>query len=83
MNLWENSQWVDWYNSRPDAIKEAIQGWPPDVAYKVHGGLFPAFIHSYDLEQDGSVTMKMDIQSLLLPRRVFGVKGADLERFAL
>lgn len=76
--MWDNEEWMEWFNARPPAIQALIRERPPSVPYRVSGGAFPGWIHSYDEEESGGVSMKVDIESPLFPRRVFGLKPEDL-----
>ena len=76
-NLWENQDFLDWYNSRPPIIQNLIKKFPPNKYYKVQGGMFKGRLYSYS--EDG--TMTVDIDSPIMPRRVFGLKPEDLEEW--
>lgn len=77
-SIWDNEEFMEWFNSRPVRIQAAIRYRPPDKRYRVNDGPFPAMIHSYNIDENDEVTMKVDVLSPLMPRRVFGVHMKDL-----
>lgn len=68
----------DWYNSRPKPIRDFFDKCPPWQLYKVHNGTFPGRIISYDEERDGTISCKVEIDSPLMPRTVFGLRPEHL-----
>lgn len=68
----------EWLAARPDAVREIARQCPPGY-YRVHGGAFRGRLHSYDENEDGTVTMKVEIECPLMPRMVFGLTPDDLE----
>ena len=77
--LWDNAEFMEWFNSRPEKIQAAIRACPPWQFYRVQGGIFQGQIYGYDEEDDGSVSMKVDINAFPFGRRVFGLKPSHLE----
>ena len=78
-SLWDNPEFMEWFNARPEKIQALIRQCPPDREYRVQGGAFPGRIYSYDEEEGGGVSMKVNIESPLFPRTVFGLKPEHLE----
>lgn len=77
-SLWDDEEWMDWFNERPPAIQALIRQFPPNKPYRVGEGAFPALIYSYDEEKSGGVSMTVQIESPFFPRQVFGVKPEGL-----
>ena len=79
-DIFDNPEFLEWFDKRPSAIKEVIRKCPPDIEYSLSGP-FPVTIHSYDENEDGSITLKVDVHSPFLARRVFGVKPESLKPY--
>jgi len=77
-SIFENEDFMVWFNQRPEKVQALIRRCPPDREYSVQGGLFPGRIFSYDEEEGGAVTMRMIIDSPLFPRMVFGINPEHL-----
>ena len=77
--LWDNPEFMEWFNARPEKIQALIRQCPPDRMYRVQGGASPGLIYSYDEEEGGGVSMKVTIGSPFFPRTVFGLKPEHLE----
>lgn len=77
-DIFDNPEFVEWYDDRPPAIQKVIREYPPDKTYKLHDGPFDVTIYSYDEELDGKVSLSVDVPSPFVARRVFGVKPIDL-----
>ena len=82
---------TDWYQERPDSIKEAIEKLPPIVLYKFKNSGKQCHIISYDEDKEtGEITLTVQKTGLggamaqmglgtLDTNAVFGVKLDDLE----
>lgn len=79
--LWMNPKFLDWFQSKPLAVQEAIKKHPPDKLYILKSGSFPCNIYSYDEEKDGSITLTVDVHSPFFPRSVFGVSLKNIEEY--
>jgi len=79
--MWDDPEFKEWFNSKPKKIQELIKKCPPNKQYRIKGGTFPGTIHSYDEEKNGDVSMKVNIHSPLMPRKVFGLKPEHLEEW--
>lgn len=77
-DIFDNPEFMEWFDDRPPAIQEVIRKYPPNRTYKLYDGVFDVTLHSYDEELDGSISLQIDVHSPFFPRRVFGVKPADL-----
>ena len=69
---------MEWFNSRPFCIQEIIKKYPPNKEYRIGDSPFPVTIYCYSEEQDGNVSLKVDVHSPILPRRVFGIEPEAL-----
>lgn len=81
MDIFDNPEFLEWFNNRPVKVQEVIRRYPPDREYVLHGP-WPVTIFSYDEEEDGRITVQVDVHSPILPRRVFGVKPETLKPLA-
>lgn len=77
-DIFDNTEFMEWFNGRPPEVQQVIRKYPPDVEYKLDGP-FPAWIYSYDVEEDGNISLTVDVLSPLIPRKVFGVKPENLQ----
>ncbi len=80
-DCFDDAEFIEWFNNRPVNVQEVIREYPPDRKYKLHGP-FPVTIYAYEENKDGSVTLEVDVNSPILPRRVFGVKPESLKPFS-
>lgn len=73
------SEFLDWYNERPEKVKEVIRKCPPGKEYRIiQGSDHPTFIHSYDEEKNGNISMTVNVEDPNFPRSVFGIKPESL-----
>ena len=72
-------EFLEWYNERPDKVKEVIRKCPPGKEYRIiQGADHPTLIHSYDEEKNGDISMTVNIEDPNFPRSVFGIKPENL-----
>ena len=79
INIWQDDEFLAWFNERPPAVQEMVKRFPPDQSYRVQGGVFPGHMYAYDENEDGTVTFQVIIESPFNPRQVFGLKPEDIE----
>jgi len=79
-DIFDDSEFLEWFNNLPIAVQEVIKKYPPDREYKLFGP-FPVTIHSYEENESDGITLKVDVHSPIRPRRVFGVKPESLKPF--
>jgi hypothetical protein len=75
--------WQEWLESRPAKIREVAEKYPPWILYRIKGGSTCGIIASYGEQEDGSVTVTVDVTGefnlVIMDRSVFGIKPSDLE----
>ena len=72
------------WDNMSDAVKEVCAKYPPDIQYRngASGSPFPVVIRSYDVgEDDGEITLTIEVLSPVIPRQVFGVDPSSLEPY--
>jgi|GEM_PF-7077007 len=75
----ENPDALDWYNSRPQIIKDLIDKYPPEYYYEIEGHPYYYIIVSYS--EDGTLTVYTDgIFPPITSREVFGVSPNNLKK---
>lgn len=81
-------EFLEWFNSRPAAVQEAVRKRPGDKLYRMKSTGHKVFICSYDEpvteEQKGDITVTVAVtakfnEGLGFERRVFGIQLDDLE----
>jgi hypothetical protein len=84
-DIWQNEEFLSWFNGRPDKVKEVVKLRPPGTYRMKDGkGGYAAVnydIIAYDENEDGTITLRVHTDGAfgLFPRQVFGIKPEDLE----
>lgn len=69
-----------WVKTRPENVQKIARQYVPDSYYTMENG-GKCTLHSYDEEEDGTVTLKVDtVDGFIFEHRVFGVKPETLTK---
>lgn len=69
----------EWVATRPEKIQSVAKVYPPDKYYCFINSDARYTLYSYDEEEDGTISVKLNtVDHFLFPRTVFGVSPKDL-----
>lgn len=84
-DLMNDPEFRKWYNERPEVVRRAIDATDPTIPYDINkssSDKWAYFIHGYDEQEDGTVTLQMMKKykpEFPLPEYiVFGVEISEL-----
>lgn len=83
-SMWENEEFMEWFNNQPEHIQKMVKKYPPDKFYKLASSPMPVKLQSYDESEDGEMTLKVVVLDHVRgPRGLSGIKPKDLLDYKL